>query len=477
MRRSVILKILLGLIFISCQNRSSKVQKARILSKEYQNVDTVEEITHRGSVGLEESTFAEDISSVTINNNASSSRSHGAKALDTVSLSDFGAFGNGKDETSKIQLALNSAVGKTLIIPKQLDDHYLTGQLIIPSNINIQFERGVVFLADDNLKQDMRNAESLFRFESSENVVFEGNGAVLKMNKSNYSGEFNHLIMINGARNITVRNVIAKDSGGDGFYVGAAWTKRVASENIKLSNCVAYNNRRQGISVISVDGLFVENSEFSHTNGTLPEAGVCIEPSMPNYKLKKIHFKNCKTIGNKGRGFQVVLIKSGAKSEAIDITFENCKADGNDIGFSNRYFADGSTGSVKMINCVAENSRGPGFWEGSCSANGASKYYINCIAINNGVDLASATVKRASGFGISNFPKYKKKHLGNSTFDNCQTLDNQKMPTTEYGMDLIDDANFHNVLINNFKSKGHITKKIGINFRELSLKRVDVQNR
>lgn len=394
-----------------------------------------------------------------------------SNGLDTITLSDFGAIGKGTDETYKIQRALNAASGKTLYIPKQQGKHYLSGQLLIPSNTVIFFEKGVVFLANDDLKQDIRKAESLFRFEGSENVVFDGNGAVFKMNKEKYSSEFNHIIMINGAKNVTVKNVNAIGAGGDGFYIGAAWTKRIASENIKFYNCVAQNNRRQGMSVISVDGLYVENCEFLDTQGALPEAGVDIEPGQPNYILNKIHFKNCVAKGNNGRGFQVVLIKSGAESNSVDITFENCRAIGNDIGFSNRYFAEGSRGVVRMINCISENSRGPGFWEGSCAASGAAKEYNNCIAINNGVNLRVATVQKSAGFGISNFLRHQKKILGNSTYIDCKAIDNRKVkPIMDYGFSIIDKSKFRDVTIKNFASTGHMKNEVETKPNDIGIK-------
>jgi len=396
--------------------------------------------------------------------------------VDTIRLSDFGAKGNGEDETGKIQLALNAAVGKVLLISKQNGKYYLSGQLVIPSNIKIFFEKGAVFLAKNNLKQGSSNAEVLFKFESSENVVFDGNGAVFKMNKDKYSGQFNHIIMVNGARNITIKNVKALNAGGDGFYIGAVRTKRLASENIRIYNCVAKNNRRQGMSVTSVNGLYVEGCEFSNTSGTLPEAGVDIEPGAPNYVLEKIHFKSCLAKGNNGRGFQVILIKSGAKSNSVDITFEECNAIGNDIGFSNRYFVEGSKGQVRMINCIAENSKGPGFWEGSCAASGARKEYYNCTAINNGVDTRFATVKNTSGFGISNFPKRQKKILGNSIFVGCKTIDNRKLQITDYGIYIMDKASFRNIVIEKFVSKGHIKKDVGVKLQDISVNKVDLSN-
>src|SRR5690606_28203737 len=124
-----------------------------------------------------------------------------------------------------------------------------------------------------------------------------------------------------------------------------------------------------------------------------------------------IHFKDCVANHNNGRGFQVVLIKSGAKSNPVDITFENCTALGNDIGFSNRYFSERSRGLVRMIGCTAERSKGPGFWELSCSGIGAAKEYRNCTAVNNGNDVKSSTLKKRSGFGISNLASRKKKIL------------------------------------------------------------------
>lgn len=393
---------------------------------------------------------------------------------DTIYLADFGAVGDGTDETAKIQRALNAAIGKTLFISKQSRTHYLCGQLLIPSNIKVIFGNNVVFLAKDNLKQDMRNAEVLFRFEGSENVVFDGNGAIFKMNKEKYSGESNHIIKVNGAKNITIKNVNAISSGGDGFYIGATWTKRVASENIRFYNCVAKNNRRQGMSVTSVDGLYVENCEFSNTKGTLPEAGVDIEPSMPDYVLNNIHFKSCIAKGNKGRGFQVVLIKVNEKSNSVDIKFEDCSAIGNDIGFSNRYFNEHSRGLVSFVNCTAKDSNGPGFWELSCSGNGALKQYKNCVALNNGSNIKLATVKSKSGFGISNLLGRSVKVLGNSTYIDCMVEDRRKQAITDYGLTLIDKAPFRNIVVKGFVSKGHLVKDIAIEKENIMRNRVSI---
>src|SRR5690606_3731083 len=103
--------------------------------------------------------------------------------------------------------------------------------------------------------------------QSSENVTWIGNGSVYKVNKAAYSGEHNHAFMINGATNITIQDVKANDSGGDGFMIGGYQTPKSYSENITLLNVQADNNRRQGLSVIGVDGLKVDGAIFSNTGG------------------------------------------------------------------------------------------------------------------------------------------------------------------------------------------------------------------
>src|SRR5690606_12039191 len=117
-----------------------------------------------------------------------------SKDQDTLSLRDFNVLGNGKDETNAIQKALNQSVGKVLYIPKQNGPYYLTGQLIVPSNISIVCHPDVIFMAKNNLKQDLRDFEVMWRFENSQNVIFDARNARFRMDKAKYSSEFNHIM-------------------------------------------------------------------------------------------------------------------------------------------------------------------------------------------------------------------------------------------------------------------------------------------
>src|SRR5690606_36114462 len=121
---------------------------------------------------------------------------------DTLNLNDFGVYGTGVDETQRIQNALDQSIGKVLFIPKQSNSFYYVGQLIVPSNITIVCDPQVVFMAKDDLKRGINHFEVMWRFENSEEVVFDGGGATFEMRKSEYDSEFNHTFMVNGGKNI-----------------------------------------------------------------------------------------------------------------------------------------------------------------------------------------------------------------------------------------------------------------------------------
>lgn len=392
----------------------------------------------------------------------------------TINLKDYGVYGNGTDETKKIQAALIDAVGKTLYIPKQLGDFYFIRQLIIPSNIKIVCEKGVVFMGSDDLKQTIKDFEVMFRFENSENVIFDGNGATFQMNKSNYSGEHNHIFMINGGKNISLKNINTENSGGDGFYIGAYKTKENYSSNIKIENCKANNSRRQGLSVISVNKLRVNNSEFNGSNGADPQSGIDIEPNNSKAILKDILITNTKANDNKKRGFIIDLQKLNASSDPIDITFKNCVANNNMEGFSNRMFV-GVQGTVNIENCIANNSKLSGFTEVNCLASSVRKNYSNCLAKDSHTYYKKANnYKYRSGFYILG-TESKSGVIGNSHFIKCQSI-NSNGKDNDYGI-VIDNGEieFKNIKLTNFKTSNN--KKGEVYYKREFNKNLKIENK
>lgn len=382
------------------------------------------------------------------------------KDSDTLNLRDFGVMGNGKNETTGFQKALDASAGKILFIPKQQGTYYLTRQLRIPSNSTLVFDSKVIVQATDDLVQNHANFEVLFRIENANNVNIKGNNALFRMNKSAYKSEHNHIFMINGSSNVSINKARANNSGGDGFYIGAYKTKKSFCENIEVSNCIADNNRRQGLSVISVKDLIVKGSTFSNTKGTSPASGVDIEPNNNIDLLQNIKFIDCKAISNQRRGFMIQLSKVKSNAKNVSIIFENCNADGNIYGFASMYFDDNVKGSVKFISCIASNSKYSGFVEESCSASGVIKSYLSCTGSNNNLSGSKSISSGSSDFYIYDSKVKKRTKIGNSIFKNCKSIDKNGNISNGLGIISTDLVKAENIDISNFITEGRQKQKI-----------------
>lgn len=354
---------------------------------------------------------------------------------DTVVLSWFGAVGDGVTvETQILQNALNAAAGKRLYIPKQRGGYYLSGQLIIPSNIVIEFEPGTVIQAIDTLNR-AAPYERLVRIKNVKHVHIIGNGATLQMNKPAYSsGEQAHIFDISGSENIVIEGIQANDSGGDGFYIGNYEASQPYCKDVVLRDCVANNNRRQGLSVISADGLLVERCRFTNTTGTAPKSGVDIEPNNNSGQdvLKKIRFVDCVAEGNVGRGFLVTLHRMTAANERVDITFEHCRTKGNSFGSSVNYGAEGTKavkGEVTFIDCMAEKEQYAGFSVLSSSPESIKASFIRCRAVNcNTVNAPEDPYGYGSSFIVTTVPQFPRTAIGNVEFVECASIEERPTP-------------------------------------------------
>lgn len=377
---------------------------------------------------------------------------------DVLSASWFGTKGDGVTEnTAAFQAALDAAAGKTLYIPKQHGPFYLTGQLFVASNTTIELENGTIIQAVDTLSRTAPY-ERLLRLKMVENVVIRGNGATLRMNKAAYtSGEQAHCVDISGSRDVVIENLNCNDSGGDGFYVGVyeVTAGHGPCRDIILRDCSADNNRRQGLSVISVDGLLVENCRFTNTNGTAPESGVDLEPNGQSEPLRRIRFMNCLAKGNAGSGFLTALLKPTRLSPLIDVTFEGCTTRGNLYGFVINSAGEGAKapqGEIRMIGCTAEEAQSAGFWDIANSSDSLRRTYIRCRAINCQTTMAPDSIDGFSAsFVVTCATSKPRVSIGNVEMIDCQSVETRATPLVKHGFALkkrsaqkISDVRFFN---------------------------------
>jgi Secretion system C-terminal sorting domain/Right handed beta helix region len=298
----------------------------------------------------------------------------------SVAASAYGY--NATNATTAFRAAVNATADTTIIdfAPGSSGEWNVDASIFFNLvNKTIIFEPGVKLIATPGYTQD----GNLFRIRYCNTVKVIGNNTLFKMQKPEYTtGEFRHCIAIVDCDNIEISNIIAADSGGDGIFIAAFGPTKFYCENIVLRNMVCDNNRRQGISVITVKNLLVEHCIFKNTNGTLPEAGVDFEPDQNYERLENIVFKKCSFTNNYGNGVALALINLNNTSQPVDIIFNDCYISQNHQP-SNVYAASEinatspetnfPTGSVTFNRCLIENSQ----WSAITVRKAANSYGIN----------------------------------------------------------------------------------------------------
>jgi len=279
------------------------------------------------------------------------------------------------DATDCLQAAINSGARK-LVIP-YLGRPWMVRPLQLRSQQELYFEPGVVVLAKPG--EFRGGGDSLFSAVGQSNLVLRGFGATWRMNKRDYQSppytkaEWRMGLALRGCRNVLVEGLRIEGSGGDGIYIdgGGAlgW-----SEDITLRNCTAYDNHRQGLSVISAVNLLVEQCTFANTWGTAPEAGIDLEPDTENNRLVHCTIRDCLFENNHGNEVLVYLKPLTTNSQPVSIRFERCLVRMTDArlnppepgpkggiqgvaGIAVGNVRDGGPmGTIEFVDCVVENT-------------------------------------------------------------------------------------------------------------------------
>jgi len=305
-----------------------------------------------------------------------------ARVPTALNVMDTGARADGKtDDTRAIQSAIDkmASTGGTVFLP---DGTYLVDALVgilIRDDMTLRLSDAAILKAIPNA----RDGYNIVRFEkvSNANLI----GGILHGERDAHlgkSGEWGMGVYINGSSNIAVQGTTARNAWGDGFYI------RGASTNIRFCSVVADNNRRQGMSIISVNGLVVKDSIFKNTNGTAPQAGLDIEPN-ENDTVRNVQIVNSKFVDNRGIGIQIYL------APKINRLITGISVEGNTVTANQAggIWIKNSDGNIVQHNTVSGNQRfGILFAPGT---NGNS-------AINNILDSSRDLVDQGSNTIIGN---------------------------------------------------------------------------
>lgn len=290
---------------------------------------------------------------------------------DFLKVTDYGSVGTA-DDTTVVQTALNAAstFKKVLMFTTAT---YTVLPITVPSNVVIFMEPGALIKAKTGYGANDR----LLNIVDVTNVTIFGNGASIQMLKAEYvTGEQRHAVFITGSTDVRIYDLIAKDSGGDGYYIGRTAGAGTHCVRINLIGVQSINNRRQGLSIVSGDTINVVNSTFRDTIGTPPAYGIDIEPNDSLDVIKSINITNVKTSGNQGGGIIWALQAIGATAaNEVSINVNGWLSDGDGDNAANtanagfRVTGNGTgawafpvRGIVKLSNFEIRNPKSSGIW-------------------------------------------------------------------------------------------------------------------
>ena len=242
----------------------------------------------------------------------------------------------------------------------------------------------------------------MFTAKDVANLSIRGYGATIRMQKEDYivgkvlvdfgwdrwfgsyeKAEWRTPLSLRGCKNVRIYGLTLRDSGGDGIYI-AGGSKRRSCKDIYIRDVTCDNNYRQGISIISINGLLVENSVFKNTWGTPPSSGVDIEPDSPKEEVKDVVFRNCRFDDNYGDGIEVFLANLRTESGNVSILFDGCRVTsrrGSGIRVT-KVSDNGPDGVIEFRNCIVENTEGYGIKVQDKSADRARVRFVNCMVRN-----------------------------------------------------------------------------------------------
>ena len=188
------------------------------------------------------------------------------------------------------------------------------------------------------------------RIRVSSNVLIEG--LTIDGNRGKRPQPFHsasHCLFIEGGADTVLRDVTMVNSTFDGICISANSPRILAQypTRMLLANVVVENAYRNGLSVTGGHGITIRGGRFSGTNGTLPEAGIDIEPDDSIiYSVKEVLVDGTVFIDNAGTGIVLTgnVPPRGYRSESVTVT--------NISGSNNR---GGLVHVSRVSNCSVTN--------------------------------------------------------------------------------------------------------------------------
>ena len=233
-------------------------------------------------------------------------------------------------------------------------DYYITiannstDSIVIYSNTTVNLNGNIILNPNDLTNYN------IVTIRQRNNIIIQGGGSIVGdvVTHTGTTGEWGMGISIYDGNNITIKDVSVKNCWGDGIYIGQVEAATTSySSNILIDNVTIDSNRRQGISIISVENLTIRNSRIINTGAikfTSPGAGIDIEPNIANAMVRNINIEGCYFNGNNQGVSGDLLITALIFGSTINTTFS--------ATISNCYFATRVRLTSSMRNLTITSS-------------------------------------------------------------------------------------------------------------------------
>ncbi|PLK42243.1 right-handed parallel beta-helix repeat-containing protein [Emticicia sp. TH156] len=174
--------------------------------------------------------------------------------------------------------------------------------LLIPSGRNLYFSKNTLI---EFVSQATSRLDDILKIYDVSNVRIYNAKIKGSKNLEGQKGEWSAGIAILNGTNIYIENAHIYDTWGDGLFIGSE--SNGVSKNVTVRNVWIDNARRNAISVTSAINASIHNVLLCNTNGTLPECGVDVEPSLSGEYLQNVKFRNLYSYNNKNAAFNINL--------------------------------------------------------------------------------------------------------------------------------------------------------------------------
>ncbi len=300
------------------------------------------------------------------------------------------------DATAALQAAIRSGAAKVIV--EKMPGPWIVDPIELAGDQEVFFEPGAVVMAKEGSFRG--TADALFRAVDKANLKLTGPGATLQMRRADYDGphykkaEWRHALSILGCTNVTVTGLTLAESGGDGIYLGAR-SRGQTNRNIVIRDVTCDRNYRQGISVITAEGLLIENCTLKNTAGTPPAAGIDFEPNHSGERLVECVMRNCVIENNQGYALHIYARPLDGTSAPVSIRIEDCVTRGTNARSVSVVTSCGKAGPVKgkieFVNCRFEDAGRAGVNIGSKPPGGATLRFVRTTIADPAERPAAAT--------------------------------------------------------------------------------------